>query len=252
MVAMDLLGRFFGSHRTLSVHVGRDKVEVFDWGHERTVKFNGVVYSRLNTESVYTHEYWDFFAPLGFVWNAPKVLMIGLGGGTIAYQMHKLKGNSISIEAVEVNREMVGVMNAFLNEDVPLKVTIADGAEYVKKARGYGIIILDAYINDLIPEQFISETFVSDVNDALSDDGIFALNYIRSSNGYEKFDRYVGMLKKHFRVYKVDSGMMTFNTILVCSKKYDKETIFSRIRAAFGNDKAGEYVLSGYERMSEL
>lgn len=249
---MNLLERFLGGNRTVSVHIGKDRVEVFDWGYERVVKFNGVVYSRLNAETLYTHEYWDFFAPLGFVWPRPKVLMIGLGGGTIAYQMYKLKGSAVSMEAIEVNREMVGIMQGFLKEDVPLKVTVGDGAEYVKKAQGYDIIILDAYINDLIPEQFISEEFVSDVNSALSDDGIFALNYIKSSNGYEKFDRYVETLKNLFKVYKVSVGFLTSNTILVCSKKYDKEEIFSRIKSSFSSDKDGEYVLSGYERMSEL
>ena len=126
---MNLFDRFLKGHRTVSVQVGRDRVEVFDWGYERVVKYNGVVYSRLNTESLYTHEYWDFFIPMGFIWEKPELLMIGLGGGTIAFEMNKLRGSAVSIEAVDINKEMIEIMKGFLTEDVKLKVAVGDGAE---------------------------------------------------------------------------------------------------------------------------
>ncbi len=233
--------------------IGEDVVEIYDWEYERVVKFNGVVYSRLNKDSLYTHEYWDFFVPLGFVWPNPRLLMIGLGGGTVAYQLNKLRGNSVIMEAVDVNKEMVDVMRDFLKEDVKLHTAIGDGAEYVKGMHGqYNIIILDAYINDLIPKQFLVNEFVSSVNTALTDDGVFAINFIKSSNGYTNFDNYVDLLKSFFKVYRISVGFFTSNTILVCSKKYDKEAMFERIRSAFQENKENEFMLNGYEQMVEL
>lgn len=253
MSATDLLGRFLRNHKTTTVQIGKDKVEISDWGYERVVKFNGVVYSRLNTESLYTHEYWDFLVPLGFAWQNPKLLMIGLGGGTIAYELNKLRGPAVSIEAVEINREMIGVMKDFLKEDAGMKVEVGDGAEYIRgKEDRYNIVILDAYINDLIPKQFFAREFVEDVNAALTEDGIFAMNYIKSSNGYENFETYVKLLKSFFKVYRLHTGFFTSNTVIVCSKKYGKEELVGRIRSIFKEDRQNYFMLDGYERMEEL
>ena len=250
---MDILGRFLGSHRTASIQAGKNHIEVFDWGFERVVKFNGVVYSRLNTESLYTHEYWDFFVPLGFVWERPSLLMIGLGGGTIAFQLSRLRGKDISMEAVDISKEMIGVMKGFLPGEVDLGISIGDGAEFVKgKKAQYSIIILDAYINDLIPEQFFTREFIGDACEALTEDGVLGINYIKSSNGYGKFESYVGLLKSRFRVFRLHTGFFTGNTVLVCSKRYGKEEMVGRIKSLFAADSDNSFMLDSYERMEEL
>lgn len=250
---MDLLGKFLKGHRTAQIRIGSDTVEVFDYGLERVVKYNGTVFSRISTEGLYTHDYWDFFLPLGFVWKDPRMLIIGLGGGTVAYQLGRLLGNAVSLEAAELNREMIEVMKVFLKEEINMKIHIGDGADFVKGEKGqYNAIILDAYINDLMPKQFFAREFVESTHAALTQDGIFAFNYIKSSNGYGNFDSYVDLLKQSFKVYRVRTGFFTSNTIVVCSKKYGKDELTERINASFKRDGENDFVIDGYERMTEL
>ncbi len=249
---MDLVEMLLNSRRTARVRIGSDVVEIFDRGSERIVKFNGIIYSKLSAKTLYTEGYWDFFAPLGFLWPNPRMLMIGLGGGTVAYQLARLRGGAVDMEAVDVNREMAAIMKEFLGPDTELKVAIADGAEYIKGKRGYNAIILDAYVNEFIPKQFLDREFVSAANEALSDDGILAINYIKSTNGYRNLEGYVELLKSFFKVYSVSVGLLWSNTVIICSKRYGKEEIIERVASSFRADDENAHVISGYEKMTEL
>ncbi|MEM3839379.1 MAG: methyltransferase domain-containing protein [Candidatus Micrarchaeaceae archaeon] len=250
---MGLLDLFLKKHKLAEVQIGNDRVEVYDWGYERVVKFNGVVYSRLNSGSIYTHEYWDFFLPMAFASERPRLLMIGLGGGTIAYQLDRLLGSRISIEAVEINKEMIEVMGRFIGESLNLKVTVGDGAEYLANKKGsYDAIILDAYINDRIPERFLENQFIESAASALSEGGLLGINFIKSSNGYPTFDAYVALLKRSFKVFSIHTGFFTGNTVLLCSKKYGKELLLERINRNFVVNKDNSFIIEGYALMKEL
>ena len=41
---------------------------------------------------------WDYFTPLPLLYDKPNILMIGLGGGTIVYQINKLYSRKISMD----------------------------------------------------------------------------------------------------------------------------------------------------------
>ena len=103
-----------------------------------------------------------------------------------------------------------------------------------------------------IPKQFFTKEFIENVNGALTDDGIFAINYIKSSNGYENFDNYVNLLSQFFKVYKLHTGFFTSNTVIICSKRYNNSQLLGRIKPSFPLDKNNSFILDGYERMEEL
>ncbi len=248
---MNFFDRFLKGKKT-TYRSGNDVIDIYEWDSERVVKFNGIVYSRLNSKSLYTHEYWDFFLPLGFAFDRPKILMIGLGGGTIAYQLHRLKGPSVSIDVVDIDKEMVNVMKDFLKVDVGVNITIADGAEFVKGKRGcYDIVILDAYVNDKIPVQFFDIGFVSAVSETLSENGIFAFNYIGSSNGHATLKEYLHVLSGYFTIYELNTGFFTANTVIVCTKKMRKDDLLAVINANMQKDKENAFILDAYATMRE-
>ncbi len=249
---MGFLDRLLNRRRTGYIKGEGGRIEIYQYGNEKVMKFNGTVYSRLNPDVIYTHEYWDCFIPLAYIYPKPRVLLIGLGGGTVAYQLKKLLGSSILIDAVDIDKNMVGAMKGFLPEEIDIHVMIGDGAGYVKSVKHrYDVIILDAYVDDLVPGQFLTQEFVDNVYDALGPAGTFAVNYINSSNGQERLENYISLLKKRFRVFEVAPNSFTSNVVVVCSKAFGREDILTRIASGIKADDANKHIVSAYENMKD-
>ncbi len=250
---MEFLDRLLNRRRTGYIRgEGGGRIEIYEYGNHKVMKFNGTVYSRINKESIYTHEYWDCFLPLAYLYPRPRVLIIGLGGGTVAYQLRKLFGTSIVIDVVETDRNMVGAMESFLPEKIDVNVMIGDGAGYAKSVKHrYDVIILDAYVDDLVPEQFLTQEFVDSAYDALGPAGTLAINYINSSNGQVRLENYISLLKRRFKVFEVAPNAFTLNVILVCSKTFGREDILERIGSGIKTDDVNKHIVSSYENMRD-
>ncbi len=228
MKIFDILGV---ERETFSLRYDGHAITITERGSVRTLKVDGLIYSRIDGSSLYTHEYWDFFIPLPYLYKNPRVLMIGLGGGTIAKQFSELFGTGVLLEIVEVDKRMAEVCARFLGHDVRYRTVICDGAEYVAKSReAYEVIVLDAYEpGGGIPQAFMERKFVDDAYAALVEEGILAVNCIGSMVG-PALDSFVQNLSEKFEVYRADSSKFTANVILVCSKKMSREEIARRIR----------------------
>ena len=89
-ILMDFFDRLFGfGKEVFSVKHNGHTLSIVENSTGKIFKYDGIVYSRIHKNSVYTHEYWDFFIPLGAISENPKFVLIGLGGGTIPYLLHK-------------------------------------------------------------------------------------------------------------------------------------------------------------------
>ncbi len=250
---MEFLDRLFGIKRTGFIKgESGGRIEIYEYGSQKVLKFNGTVYSRISKDSIYTHDYWDCFLPLAFLYPRPRALIIGLGGGTVPYQLRKILGTSIAIDAVETDKNMVNAMESFLPEKIDVNVMIGDGAGYVKSVKHrYDVIILDAYVDDLLPDQFLTQEFVDGVYEALGPAGTFAINYINSSNGQVRLESYISLLKKRFKVFEVAPNSFTANVVLVCSKTFGREDIIERIGASVKVDDLNKHIVSSYENMKD-
>ena len=101
-----------------------------------SVKFNGITYSRRNEKTIFTGSYWDYFTPLPLIYNRPKILMIGLGGGTIVYQINRLYGKTASMDVIEIDKKMVEFAESFIPDDIKkINIFLEDGVEYLRKNR---------------------------------------------------------------------------------------------------------------------
>lgn len=128
-----------------------------------------------------------------------RVLLIGLGGGTIATAIHKLIP-SADIDIVEINRDMLYVARKFFffNPTQNIHVCIEDGSDFIRKAapNSYDLIILDAFNKDYVPESFLTDDFVMDVKKCLKQHGIVAVNTY--NDGLQKYNN---VSKKEARLY---------------------------------------------------
>ena len=119
-----------------------------------------------------------------------KMLMIGLGGGTIATTLMELYPD-LKMDLVEVDEAVVKVAQQFFyfKPDNNVNVVILDGRVFVRRAlksnQKYDLIILDAYNGDYIPEHLMTREFLTDVMSLLTPKGIAIANTFASSRLYD-------------------------------------------------------------------
>ncbi|MCL5100753.1 MAG: fused MFS/spermidine synthase [Candidatus Marsarchaeota archaeon] len=249
-ILMDFFDRLFGfGKEVFSVKHNGHTLSIVENSTGKIFKYDGIVYSRIHKNSVYTHEYWDFFIPLGAISENPKFVLIGLGGGTIPYLLHKTFDN-MKMDVVEVDREMENIANMFVGKLDNTNVIIQNGQDFVSKNKdAYNVIILDAFISDRIPSVFLSNGFIDDAYECLSDSGIFAINCISSMDGTESIETFIKSLSKKFKVYKLDTGFYTANILLLCAKGLNKEDLIFNIKTRMRINKENEFIIKSYENM---
>jgi spermidine synthase len=111
---------------------------------------------------------------------APReVLMIGLGGGSLAkFVYHRIPGARVT--AVEVNPQVVSIARQFFllpPNDGRLNVLVGDGVEYVAR-RGLraDVLVVDGYDAESQVEALATLPFYRDCARVLGEDGILVVN----------------------------------------------------------------------------
>ncbi len=132
-------------------------------------------------------------AMMGFLLFHPdpeEILMIGLGGGSLAKFVHKnMKGTKTL--AVEINPGIISVARSmfFLPEDDDrLNVIVEDGAGYLPgRSSCADIIMIDAYDGHFQPESLTSTSFYSYAREALKPRGMLVVNLWGSDKNFQTY-----------------------------------------------------------------
>lgn len=229
---------------------GTNVIEVTESETERTMRFNNIVYSRVN-KNIYTHQYWDFFVPMAKLYPEPRMLMIGLGAGTVPYQMSKLMDRDYSIDIVEISKPIIDDFKASQAASDPhIRIIHDDGAGFVRGNRdSYDIIILDAFVDATIPSQFFSNEFIASASGCLKENGILAINYLNPGNGSTTMEEYIARLERFFKVYRIRVSGIALNIVLLCSKRMLKDEIVSKVKSDFRETSQNGFILREYEHM---
>ncbi len=229
----------------------RDKnIAVVQRREDRILISDNIIYSKLKSGSIYTKSYWDYLSALPALFERPKVLLLGFGGGTIPYQMNELFGKRVEIDAVEISPDMIAASKAFLPKESTANIIIGDGAAFVSKAKSkYDIIILDSYKKSTIPEQFFDEKFIADAYGALKDRGILAINYIFNVTGKTKESWYRKKLKKYFDLYTLSMLPPLLNEIIIASKRFTRDEVNLLLDKNFPKSKENLFIPDGYKSM---
>jgi len=118
-----------------------------------------------------------------------RILVIGLGGGTLPLTLEKLLP-AADIDTVEIDPAVVNVAQRYFGfrVDARLHVFEQDGRTYAHQAlhagKRYDLIMLDAYDNQYIPEHMLTREFLSEVRALLQPGGIVAANTFSQSRLY--------------------------------------------------------------------
>ena len=120
---------------------------------------------------------------MGFLLFEPRplsILMIGLGGGSLAKYCHRHLPQA-DFTVVEINPHVIAARDAF---HVPpdsdrFRVVRADGVAFIASAeQRYDVLIVDGFTHDERPESLCSEAFYRNCRDVLSPTGVVALNLL--------------------------------------------------------------------------
>jgi spermidine synthase len=110
--------------------------------------------------------------------RTPRVLMVGLGGGTFTTLVHRALPEA-HIDVVEIDPVVVAAARAHfgLREDARYRVHVADAAAWVARAQDvYDFVLLDAYAGEEIPAALGSEGFFRAVARRLAPGGVVVIN----------------------------------------------------------------------------
>lgn len=132
------------------------------------------------SNTVTTGRYWDRMMALASITEHPRVLILGLAGGTISRGMATLYADrGIEIDGVEIDPTIVEIARERFELDQPgLSVHVEDGRVFLAKTeRQYDLILVDAYANQIyIPFHMTTKEFFELARTRLAPGGILAIN----------------------------------------------------------------------------
>ncbi len=125
------------------------------------------------------------FAGLALCDEPRRILIVGLGGGTLPTFLRKHYPDA-AIDAVDIDPDVVHVAKKFFGfrEDDQMRAYVGDGREFVERFRQpYDVIFLDAFSSDSVPPHLTTQEFLRAVRRALKPNGVVVGNvWSRYSN----------------------------------------------------------------------
>jgi len=119
-----------------------------------------------------------------------RILIIGLGGGTLPEVYHTLFPEA-EIIISEIDEAVLSVAEDFFDfaQTDKIKVDIGDGRVYVKRAalrnESFDLVIIDAFNGEYIPEHLMTEEFLQEIKQLLPEDGMLVSNTFSTSRLYD-------------------------------------------------------------------
>ncbi len=121
--------------------------------------------------------------------NPKRVLVIGLGGGTLPDALMRLYPE-MDLDVVEVDAAVIRVAQKYFDFHPGPNVHVfeEDGRVFVKRAgRGgvkYDLVLLDAFDHEYIPEHMLTREFLQEVKAVMQPEGVLAANTFSTSRLY--------------------------------------------------------------------
>ncbi len=204
---------------------------VFQEGSVHRLYGGRMSFSAIDMRKPYHHvmEYTEMMIMgMAYVESPKDILMIGLGGGTIATYLRKYYPD-LNITIVELDNAVLECSQKFFDfkTDENMEVVIQGGRWYLMKNKNkHDVIFLDAYHGDYIPFHLLTKEFLILVKDHLKQDGIVVSNTWSNQKLYERESATYADVFGHFDSYL---GKRSGNRIIISSKngkKFDESSLY--------------------------
>lgn len=121
-----------------------------------------------------------------------KVLILGLGLGSIPYMLEKKFGVDFHYTAVEIDEEVARLAHTYTLQNLrsPMETIIADAHDFIMQNDDtFDLICMDVFVDDVIPQKFHKENYLSALGSALGKDGILLFNRLSRTKADIKHTR---------------------------------------------------------------
>lgn len=192
------------------------RITVTDEGTVRYLKLDNYWQSALDRErprrTVFS--YVDYLhLPLLFVPQPKRVLLVGLGGGTIPAR-YVADYPNVVMEVAEIDPEVVATAQRYfdIRQSDRLRIASRDGRLHLWQSRGgHDVILTDAYLIDTIPFHLATREFFALARSRLAPGGVVASNIIgaldgRSSRLFRAIYKTMSQVFPTVYVFPVDYG----------------------------------------------
>jgi len=189
-----------------------------------------------------------------------RVLIVGLGGGTIPNFLRKHYPQA-TIDVVDIDPEVVRVAERFfgLRRDEHLRAFVADGRRFVEQVRQpYDMIFLDAYSADSVPYHLTTREFLLSVRRAVEPRQGVVLGNIWSRASNSLYDSMVRTYDEVFDAVRIVDVRGAGNKIIIALPRAaapERDELAARARELSRRQRfrfnLGELIRYGYRAPAE-
>lgn len=161
-----------------------DKPFVLDDGERRALYFTrAYVQSEMRLADPVALEFRYSQKVMAFLFFVPeprRILLQGLGGGSIAKYCHRHLPQA-HVTAVEIDPNVIAFRDQFLvpPDGERFRVVAADGARFIREcADELDVVILDAFGKDAVHPSMCTREFYQDTRDAMARNGVLVANLV--------------------------------------------------------------------------
>lgn len=156
-----------------------------------------------------------------------RVLLLGLGLGSIPYMLECSFHKALEYTAVEIDSQIIDLAGKYVTSDLesPMTVYQADAVDFVRSATGqWHMICVDIFVDDVIPGEVQSMEFMENLKSLLDPDGILLYNCL--SRTREDIDKTMAFGNRvFFQVFpEGDDITVGGNRILVSNMRFFKNS----------------------------
>jgi spermidine synthase len=110
-----------------------------------------------------------------------KVLLLGFGLGSIPYMLEKTFGKKYTYTGVEIDDAVIYLASKYVLDELrsDIELVRADAYAYIMQTSvRYDMICIDIFVDDKIPDIFLTQDFLTAVQESLSSSGILLFNHL--------------------------------------------------------------------------
>lgn len=210
-------------------------IRVWDEAGYRMLSFDNSRETRMQvSDPLKGHfEYTEYFH-LPWLWNEKieKVLMIGLGGGSVPKAWQQDYPN-VQMDVVELDPMVVQVAQKFFHvkPSSTLRLLVSDGRLFLRRSQAtYDVIMMDAYVysryGSSIPFSLATKEFFAQAHSRLSEQGVLVYNVIGNmrTRGSDALGAIYRTLKTVFPQVYLFPAASSQNVVLVATKSKEPAT----------------------------
>ncbi len=160
-----------------------------------------------------------------------EVLMIGLGGGSMARYIHQRMPETRTT-VVEINAKVLAAARSLFHfpaDDARLRVEIADGADYLRACiESADVLLVDGFDDGKQPPALCTQAFYDAALAALRTGGVMAVNFMAEE---KKLDALLQRIEKSFDGHVVClNAADRVNIIAFAFKRYPQKLLWEDLK----------------------